>query len=95
MADAGLLVSLVRRCAPGYFAIVMATGIVSAAVGAAGAATLSAALLGLAIGCYLVLAAAYGWRLSRWRHDFAADATDPANAFAFFTFTALYCVIAE
>jgi tellurite resistance protein TehA-like permease len=79
---------------PGYFALVMATGIVSAAVGAAGEVTLSAALLFLAIGCYLVLAAAYGWRLSRWRHDFAADATDPARAFAFFTFTAASAVLA-
>ena len=79
---------------PGYFALVMATGIVSVAVGAAGAPTLSAALLGLAIGCYLVLVAAHGWRLSRWRPEFAADATDPANAFAFFTFAAASAVLA-
>ena len=79
---------------PGYFALVMATSIVSVAVGAAGAATLAAVLLGLAIGCYLVLVAAHGWRLSWWRPEFAADATDPAKAFAFFTFAAASAVLA-
>jgi hypothetical protein len=76
----------------------MATGIVSVAVGAAGAATLAAVLLGLAIGCCLALVAAHGWRLSWWRPEFTADATDPAKVFAFFTLWSLvfplgmYCV---
>ena len=93
-ASRASLRSGIRGLDPGYFALVMATGVVSVAVGAAGAATLSALLLGLAIGCYLVLAAAYGWRLRRWRHELAADATDPATAFAFFTFTAASAVLA-
>ena len=79
---------------PGYFALVMATGIVSVAIGAAGAATLSAVLLGLAMGCCLVLVAAHGWRWSWWRPEFAADAADPAKAFAFFTFAAASAVLA-
>ena len=35
-----------------------------------------------------MLVAAYGWRLSRYRRAFLADARDPATTFAFFTFTA-------
>ncbi|MBO0785292.1 MAG: hypothetical protein J2P33_04365, partial [Actinobacteria bacterium] len=45
---------------PGYFAVVMATGIVSMALDTAGVGWLSAILLWVTIGCFLVLAAAYG-----------------------------------
>src|SRR5262249_36952160 len=72
----------------GYFALVMATGIVSMAVGEAGAAHLSAFMLGLTIACYLVLVVAYGWRLGRYLAQFLADAVDPAKTFAFFSFVA-------
>jgi tellurite resistance protein TehA-like permease len=78
----------IRHLFPGYFALVMATGIVSAAVGAAGAAVLSAAMLVLGIVCYLALAACYGWRLASYRPEFLADAAGPRTAFSLFTFTA-------
>jgi tellurite resistance protein TehA-like permease len=55
---------------PGYFALVMATGIVSTAVGTDGATGLSGLMLGLAIACYLVLMVAYGWRLVGYRREF-------------------------
>ncbi|HCU93869.1 MAG TPA: tellurite resistance protein permease [Actinobacteria bacterium] len=73
---------------PGYFALVMATGIVSTAVALDGAATLSGAMVGLTIVCYLVLMVAYGWRLAAYPHQFLADAAEPRKAFAFFTFVA-------
>jgi tellurite resistance protein TehA-like permease len=78
----------VRHLFPGYFALVMATGIVSTAVGADGATGLSAAMLVVDIICYLVLIALYGWRLSSYRPEFLADATDPRTAFSLFTFVA-------
>jgi tellurite resistance protein TehA-like permease len=78
----------VRRLFPGYFALVMATGIVSTAVDADGAATLSAAMLVVGIVCYLLLIGCYGWRLTSYRAEFAADATSPLTAFSLFTFTA-------
>ena len=78
----------IRHLFPGYFALVMATGIVSMAVGSAGAAGLSAAMLVLGIICYLVLIACYIWRFASYRPEFMADATGPRTAFSLFTFTA-------
>lgn len=78
----------VRDLNPGYFALVMATGILSTAADQDGAAMLSAALLVLTIVCYLVLLAATSWRVASYRAEFLADATDPALAFAMFTFVA-------
>ncbi len=78
----------IRDLNPGYFALVMATGILSTAADQDGAAMLSAVLLVLTILCYLVLLAAYGWRLASYRAEFLADAADPAVAFSFFTFVA-------
>lgn len=78
----------IRDLNPGYFALVMATGIVSQAMRLDGAAALSGFLLGAGIVAYVVLLIAYGWRLAGYRREFLADATDPSRAFAFFTFTA-------
>src|SRR5215469_14872363 len=78
----------VRTLNPGYFALVMATGIVSRAVRVDGSARLSGILLALTIACYVVLVVAYGWRLIGFRREFAADLADPRKAFAFFTFVA-------
>ena len=78
----------VRDLNPGYFALVMATGIVSKAVLLDDAATLSGALLGAGLVAYVLLVAAYAWRLARYRPEFLADARDPARSFAFFTFVA-------
>jgi len=78
----------VRDLFPGYFALVMATGIVSTAVAADGSAGLSATLLVLSIVCYLVLVVLYCWRFARYRQQFLAGATAPATAFSLFTFTA-------
>ena len=78
----------IRTLNPGYFALVMATGIVSRAVAADKSARLSGILLGLTIAFYAALVVAYGWRLIGYRREFLADLADPRKAFAFFTFVA-------
>jgi tellurite resistance protein TehA-like permease len=83
-----VLRAAIRDLSPGYFALVMATGIVSRAVGSDGSARLSGFLLALTIVCYAVLVVAYGWRLAGYRREFLADAAAPRKAFAFFTFVA-------
>ncbi len=77
-----------RDLNPGYFAVVMATGIVSRAAYLDGFRVLAGVLLAVAAAAYVVLVAAYGWRFARYRREFLADATDPVKAFAFFTFVA-------
>ncbi|MGH3069339.1 MAG: tellurite resistance/C4-dicarboxylate transporter family protein [Streptosporangiaceae bacterium] len=84
----------IRDLNPGYFALVMATGIVSKAMRLDGAARLSGLLLGAGIVAYVLLAVAYAWRLAGYRREFLADARDPGRAFAFFTFTAASDVLA-
>ena len=67
---------------PGYFALVMATGIVSQAMRLDGAAALSGFLLGAGIVAYVVLLIGYAWRLAGYRREFLADATEPRRALA-------------
>lgn len=86
--DAGI-----RELTPGYFALVMATGILSVAMRTNGALLLSQLLLGIAIACYLVLVVLNVLRAIRHPHAMAADFADPARAFGFFTFVAATCVL--
>jgi hypothetical protein len=88
VADAGLLVSLVRRCAPGYFAIVMATGIVSTAFQLAGFRVVSAVLLIVAALGFAGLAAASAVRLAMFPGVVGDDLRDPVRAFTGFAFVA-------
>lgn len=73
---------------PGYFALVMATGILSTATDELKLPWLSLPLLGIAALCYLVLLVAICWRLVRFPRRVLADAGMPDRAFAFFTFVA-------
>ena len=82
------LQAAIRSLNPGYFALVMATGIVSRAMSLEGASRLSGFLLGAGIVAYVLLVAAYAWRLAGYRREFIADVGDPRRAFAFFTFVA-------
>lgn len=79
---------------PGYFALVMATGIVSQAMSLDGAVRLSGILLGAGICAYLLLAAAYAGRLAGYRSGFLADARDPRRAFGYLTLPAASDVLA-
>ena len=78
----------VRDADPGYFALVMATGIVSEAMQLDGAVVLSGILLAAGIAAYVLLAALYAWRLAAYRCQIRADAADPSRAFGFFTLAA-------
>jgi tellurite resistance protein TehA-like permease len=73
---------------PGYFALVMATGIVSIAMRDQRAYPLSAVMMWLAGIEYAVLVALTAWRLIRYRAKMAADLADPRRAFGLFTFVA-------
>jgi tellurite resistance protein TehA-like permease len=73
---------------PGYFALVMATGICSTALREIGATTASAVLLDIGVGCFAVLCVALGWRLIRYRRRVLDDLSAPDRAFAFFTVVA-------
>ena len=75
-----------RRCAPGYFAIVMATGIVSIALQLAGFRVVSAVLLIAAALVVAGLAAASAVRLAVFPGVVGDDLRDPARAFACFAF---------
>ncbi len=77
-----------RGLAPSYFALVMATGIVSVDVNAAGLPALSAALLWTSGAAYAALLGLTLWRLVAYRAEMAHDMCDPRRAFGFFTFTA-------
>jgi tellurite resistance protein TehA-like permease len=77
-----------RTLDPGYFALVMATGIVSVAAHHLGLHQVSAALLIVAIAGWVLLAIGYCWRALAYRSDFLADVRSPAVGFAFFTVVA-------
>lgn len=83
----------IRSLAPGYFALVMASGIVSIGMYSADQYQLSAALLGVAGTAYLVLITLSVLRVLRHRDAIAQDFTDPARAFGNFTFVAATCVL--
>jgi tellurite resistance protein TehA-like permease len=78
----------VRTLHPGYFALVMATGIVSIAMQNHGAHALSVVLLWLAALQYAVLVGLTVWRAVGFRDDLADDLADPRRAFGLFTFVA-------
>lgn len=78
----------VRTLNPGYFALVMATGIVSVGMRNNNLLTLSAVLLWIAAACYLVLVVLTVWRLIAFRAEVLTDFTDPRRSFGFFTFVA-------
>jgi len=84
----------VRDMYPGYFALVMATGICSTALSEVGWPTASAALLVVGEACLAVLFAALGWRLLRYPRRVLADLTAPDRGYAFFTVVAACNVLA-
>lgn len=77
-----------RTLSPGYFALVMATGIISVGLAQQRHAALSDALLGISVVAFAVLLALTGWRLAAHRTALIADVRDPAQGFGFFTFVA-------
>ena len=78
----------VRALHPSYFALVMASAIVSIAMRSHHAYAISVVLMWIAIVAYTVLAVLHAWRLLAFRAAMAADLADPARGFGFFTFIA-------
>ncbi|HTM85883.1 MAG TPA: tellurite resistance/C4-dicarboxylate transporter family protein [Mycobacterium sp.] len=78
----------VRTLNSSYFALVMATGIVSIAMQIHHAHPISVTLLWLAGIEYVALLGIYLWRLARFRSAVTADLSNPGRAFGYFTFVA-------
>ena len=87
-ADRGPVASAVETLDPGYFALVMATGIVSVGVRSHGLATFSASLLWLTAAAYALLVVLTVVRAAMFPAALRADFDDPARGFRFFTFVA-------
>jgi tellurite resistance protein TehA-like permease len=87
-AGAHRVAAAVRDLHPGYFAFVMATGIVSNGAFLLGPAWLSRVLLVIAAAGLVVLGAALLARLAFFRTKVVADVRAPERVFGFFTITA-------
>lgn len=80
--------SEVRDLAPGYFALVMASGIISIGLHLKNHLVASTVLLIVAIAGYAVLVVMSVWRLISYRAEMRTDMADSGRAFGFFTFIA-------
>jgi tellurite resistance protein TehA-like permease len=78
----------VEGLTPGYFALVMASGIISAGMDLEGFVGLSVALLVVCAVGFVVLVALTTWRFIAFRSAVNDDFMDPRRAFGFFTFVA-------
>lgn len=83
----------IQYLSPAYFALVMATGIVSIASFHTGFRTLAIALTWLNVIQYVVLWTLYGIRLLRYRAEFIDDLTGHEAGPGFFTIVAGTCVL--
>ncbi len=82
------LVSGVRNLFPGYFALVMATGIVALGCKRLNFAGFDLGFLAIACTAYLVLCVLNIWRVAFFTSEFIADFRNPSKAPAFFTIVA-------
>lgn len=78
----------VQTLTPGYFALVMGSGIISVGMQLRGRTVISHALLVICAVSFAVLVILNGWRLIAHRADMAGDFMAPDRAFGFFTFVA-------
>ncbi|SDT44760.1 tellurite resistance/C4-dicarboxylate transporter family protein [Microlunatus soli] len=83
-----------RELSPGYFAAVMATGIISIELAAHDFPVLSRIMLVVAIGAFVALLALNVWRFVAHRHELLHDFTHPLRGFGFYTFVAAIDVVA-
>jgi len=80
--------SAVAGLAPGYFALVMASGIISVGMKLKGFEFISTALLFVCIVGFVILLCLMVWRFAAYRGAIIDDLLDPGRAFGFFTFVA-------
>ena len=90
----GTWLNWVRTLYPGYFASVMATGIVSIALLLTGASTLSVLLWGAGFVLLAFFVVVYLLRLLLYAREVRQDAFDPSKVFGFFTVIAALGVLA-
>jgi tellurite resistance protein TehA-like permease len=83
----------VERLSPGYFALVMATGIVSIGASDFGFPLLAIGLFAVNLAAYVVLACLTVLRLICYRRLFLADMTDHRRGPGFFTAIAASCIL--
>ncbi|MCC6317423.1 MAG: tellurite resistance/C4-dicarboxylate transporter family protein [Gemmatimonadaceae bacterium] len=83
----------VRRLSPAYFALVMATGIVSLASMRAGFRLIAVALLWLNVAQYVILVVLFAVRAAQYTRAFTADLRDHRAAPGFLTAVAGTCVL--
>jgi tellurite resistance protein TehA-like permease len=79
---------MVQSLTPGYFALVMASGIISLGLSLTGYDTSSVILFAIAIGAYIILCALNVWRFIAYRPAMRDDFHATRRAFGFFTFVA-------
>ncbi|WP_084626597.1 tellurite resistance/C4-dicarboxylate transporter family protein [Demequina aurantiaca] len=84
----------VAQLSPGYFALVMGTGIISVGLKDLGFDSFSGVLLTIALVAYAVLWVLFLWRAIAFRREFFADVRNPEKVFAFFTIVAATDVLA-
>ena len=78
----------VAGLAPGYFALVMANGIISVGMKLKGFELISTVLLIVCIVGFVILLCLTVWRFIAYRGAIVDDLLDPGRAFGFFTFVA-------
>ena len=78
----------VEGLTPGYFALVMASGILSVGMALRGHDALSTLLLAVCVVAFVVLAVLSTWRFVAFRRATVEDFVDPRRGFGFFTFVA-------
>ena len=84
----GRFAEAVRTLTPGYFALVMASGIISVGMRQHSHVMLSVVLLAVCATAFVVLLLLNLWRVLAFRDAVVSDFTDPARGFGFFTFIA-------
>lgn len=85
---AGRVRDAVHGLTPGYFALVMGSGIISVGMLLDGYVALSVLLLVVCVASFVVLVVLTAWRLVAYREAVVDDFTDPRRGFGFFTFIA-------
>jgi tellurite resistance protein TehA-like permease len=78
----------VQGLTPGYFALVMASGIISVGMELEGFQVISVGLLVVCAGAFVVLLGLTLWRFIAYRSAINDDFLDPRRGFGFFTFVA-------
>jgi tellurite resistance protein TehA-like permease len=86
-------VKTIEHLFPGYFALVMATGIVSIAAGTMGMPIIARVLFGINVAAYVCLGVMFAIRLVRFPRRMLDDLRDHGRGPGFFTVVAATCIL--